>query len=83
MMNVIRKIIIDDKEMSTAEEQDVFDDVHDPKWNDDAEDMVDDGSVETNSRRNVRYLSIYELVLVCETQKVTNLLICLCCIYIG
>ena len=45
--------------MSTAEEQDVFDDVHDPEWNDDAEDMVDDDSVETNSRRNVRYLSIY------------------------
>ena len=70
--------------MSTADEQDVGDDVHDPEWSDDAEDMVDDDSVEKNSRRNVRYLLIYvELVLVCEIQKVTNLLISLCCIYIG
>ena len=72
--------------MSTADEQDVCDDIHDPEWSDDAEDMVDDDSVEKNSRRNVRYLLIYVRIsfgLRNTKGKITNLLISLCCIYIG
>ena len=68
------KIIIDEEEMSKADEQEVFDDIHDSEWSDDAEGMVDDDSVETNSRRNVRYLSIYELILFCKIQKVQTYL---------
>ena len=32
--------------MSTADEQEVFDDIHDPEWSNDAEDMVDDDSLD-------------------------------------
>ena len=44
--------------MSTADEQDVFDDVHDLEWSDDADDIVDDDSVEKNCRRDVRFIYI-------------------------
>lgn len=45
---------MDDDDTNASEKEEVYDEMYDPEWSDDAEDMVEDDSVETNSRRNVR-----------------------------
>ena len=44
---------MDEEQKSTADEE-VYDEVRDPEWSENAEDLVEGDSVESNSRKNVR-----------------------------
>ena len=50
----VRKIMLDEDENSIVDEEEVHDGTHDPEWSDAGEDEVEDDSVESNSKRNVR-----------------------------
>ena len=46
--------MLDEDENSIDDEEEVHDGMHDPEWSDAGEDEVEDDSVESNSKRNVR-----------------------------
>lgn len=43
-----------DEENSTADEEEEYDEVRDPEWCENAEDMVEEDSVQPNSSRDVK-----------------------------